>query len=396
MQQQSSAHAVRALTLSRFVRIARSAPALAASFLFFANGFVFANWVVRIPSVKAELALSEATLGLALLAYAAGGILAMPVCGALIGRVGSGRLATVSGVFYCLAFCLTGFAPSAAALAAALFVVGAGNGALDVSMNAQADAAESLVGQRIMSFSHAMFSLGLAVGTLPAGAFAAAEVATGVHLLVIGATMAVGVVFAARFASPDRTIDGPPQPSFALPRGPLLLFGLICLCGAVVEGGMNDWVAVFVEDTRGLDPVHAAGAFGAFASAMFIARLLGDVATERHGAARVVRAGFVLAASGMALTLVGGYVAMLVGLAAVGLGVAAVFPAVFRAAGRLPGRAPGPSMAAAVTLGYAGFLVGPPVIGFIAEWAGLSLALFLLVPLCLLGAAFAGALKEAD
>ena len=233
-----------------------------------------------------------------------------------------------------------------------------------------------------MSFSHAMWSLGVALGTLPAGLFSAFDVPVSTHLFIVGAPLAAGLLFGYRFACPDRVHDGPPQPAFALPRGPLLYFGLICFCGAIIEGGMSDWIAVFTEDTMGYSSLRAAGAYGAFATAMFLARIAGDSITERFGAALTVRYGLAIAAVGLAVGLTGVFPLMVVGFFAVGLGIAGIFPAVFRAAGRLPGHAPGPAMAAAVTLGYVGFLLGPATIGFLAEATTLQIALLLLIPLC--------------
>lgn len=382
--------------MSRYARIARSSQAMSVAFVFFANGFMFSNWVVRIPSVKDRLGLNDAELGLALVFMAIGALIAMPVGGALIGRIGSGRIAAVVGTAYVLAFGIVGLADSLPLLGAALFLMGLGNGAMDVAMNAQADAAEGVIGQRIMSFSHAMWSLGVASGTIPAGIFSAYDVSVALHLFLVGVPLAIGLVIGSRFASPDRVHEGPPQPAFALPRGPLLFFGLICFCGAIVEGGMSDWIAVFTEDTMGYSSARAATAYGAFASAMFLARIAGDGITERFGAALTVRLGLSIAALGLAVALTGIFPLMLVGFFTVGLGIAGIFPAVFRAAGRLPGHAPGPSMAAAVTLGYVGFLLGPAVIGFVAEATTLQIALLLLIPLCLIGAFLSRALSIAD
>ncbi|MEM9223103.1 MAG: MFS transporter [Pseudomonadota bacterium] len=373
--------------------IAGRAPARATAFVFFANGFLFANWVVRIPSVKERLALNEAELGLALLFMAVGAIIAMPVTGALVSRFGSSSLTVVSGVFYCLAFWPVGMASNFPLLALALFVAGAANGAMDVSQNAQADAAERVLGIRIMSFCHAMWSAGLALGSIPAGLFSAAQVGVSVQLALVGGGLAVGVLWAGRALVPDPPVAGSSQALFAIPKGPLLLFGIICLCGTVIEGGMNDWIAVYVQESMGLGPIAAATAYGAFAAAMFSSRLVGDLLNERFGASLVVRVGMLLAAAGIFAATTGVFALTVVGFAAVGLGIAAVFPAVVSAAGRLPGRPPGPSIAAAVTLGYGGFLFGPAAIGFLAQWSSLRLALLALVVLCLTGAALSGALR---
>lgn len=382
--------------VARFGAIGRNRAALAVGFVFAANGCMFANWVVRIPTIKDTLSLSDGTLGLAITAMAVGGIISMPLAGALVSRLGSARMSFCAGLVFLLSFWLVGLAPGPLALAAALFLAGAGNGAMDVSMNAQANAVEGATGQRIMSFAHAMFSLGLFAGTVPAGIFSAAGTPVAIHLAVIGAVLAAGLLFVRPSLAADAALDDPNQSNFAWPRGPLLLFGLICLCGAIVEGAMNDWIAVYVEDALALGSVAAATAYGFFAGAMFFSRLFGDVMSERIGPAALVRYGLILAAAGLILALSGPSWSIYAGFAAVGLGIAGVFPAVFRAAGRIPGRAPGPSMASAVTLGYAGFLFGPAAIGFLADAFSLPVALAMLIPLALIGALLAAALKLAD
>ncbi|MEM7692939.1 MAG: MFS transporter [Pseudomonadota bacterium] len=380
----------------RYVTIVTTPSAAAVCFVFFANGFLFANWVVRIPSAKAALDLSDGQLGLAIVAMGVGGIIAMPLGGALIAKRSSREMSLLSGLIYCLVYPLVGLAPSLAGLAAALFVIGLANGAMDVSMNAQASAVEAKGGPRMMSFAHAMFSLGMAGGAIPAGVFASFGVPLALHIALVAAPLAVGILLVRGLMVADPPQTEPDAPAFAIPRGPLLFFGLICLCGAIAEGAMNDWIAVYIRDTLGGSPAAAALAFGTFATAMVVARLLGDPAAERFGTVATVRWGLILAAAGVLLALTAVPALYLVGFAAVGIGVAGIFPSVFRAAGRLPGRSPGPSMAAAVTLGYGGFLLGPALIGFVADVVGLQMALGLLVPLCLFGAALAHTLGVAD
>ncbi len=326
--------------VARFGAIGRNPAALAVGFVFAANGCMFANWVVRIPTIKDKLALSDGTLGLAITAMAVGGIIAMPLAGAMVARVGSARMSFCAGLVFLLSFWMVGLAPGPVWLAAALFLAGAGNGAMDVSMNAQANAVESATSQRIMSFAHAMFSLGLFAGTVPAGIFAHAGTPVAIHLAVVGAVLAAALVLVRSRLVADAALDDPDQPNFAWPRGPLLLFGLICLCGAIMEGAMSDWIAVYVEDALHLGSVAAATAYGFFAGAMFFSRLFGDVLSERIGPAALVRWGLILAAAGLVFALSGPAWTIYVGFAAVGLGIAGVFPAVFRAAGRIPGPRP--------------------------------------------------------
>ncbi len=370
--------------------------ALGCAYLFFANGFMFANWAVRIPAVKAALGIGEAALGFALLFYALGAIVAMPLNGALITRFGSGRVAMCAGLAYCLGFFVPTAAPSLPLLCLGLAAVGFTNGAMDVAMNAQADAVEKRLDLRCMSGCHGMFSLGLALGALPAGLFAAAGVAPASHLLVVGVVLALPFAFLPRRFVADASSD-PDAPVFAWPRGPLLLLGLLAFCGAVTEGAMNDWIAVYVRETLAAGPAAAAWCFGAFATAMCVARFFGDALITRFGAVVLARVSLLTAAAGITLALaVSDPLVAALGFALAGLGCAPIFPIVFSAAGRMPGHAPGPSMAAAITLGYAGFVGAPPVIGFLAQATSLPLALGVTVLLALVGAMLAGVTRVAD
>ena len=368
--------------------------ARAVAFVFFANGFMFGNWAVRIPGVKSGLGLSDAELGFALLGYAVGGILAMPLGGALVARFGSRKVMLVSSLCYLFFFAFPGFAPGLLLLILALFLTGGANGAMDVSMNAHADAIERAGGRAIMTACHAMFSLGLALGAVPAGFIAEAGIAPGPHLLAFGAVFTVPLLVIRNvFPRDGRTLGGGPH--FALPRGPLLLFGALCFTAALAEGSMNDWATVYYRESLGAGPVATAAAFSVFGGAMFIGRLFGDDIIGRLGSYRVARSGMALAAIGFALTLASADPAVgVLGLAAVGLGVSCIFPIVFRAAARLPGHAPGPAMAAAVTLGYGGFLLGPVAIGLVAEATALPVALWIVVAALAVGTVLAGSLRE--
>jgi predicted MFS family arabinose efflux permease len=300
----------------------------------------------------------------------------------------------VSSLFYLFFFAFPGFAPGLALLILALFLTGGANGAMDVSMNAHADAIERAGGRPVMTACHAMFSLGLALGAVPAGFIAAAGIAPGPHLLAVGALLAGPMLLIRNvFPRDGRTIGGGPH--FALPRGPLLWFGALCFTAALAEGSMNDWATVYYRESLGAGPVTTAAAFSVFGGAMFVGRLFGDDIIGWLGSYLVARGGMLLAATGFALTLGSGDpVVGVLGLAAVGLGVSCVFPIVFRAAAQLPGHAPGPAMAAAVTLGYGGFLLGPVAIGLVAEATALPVALWMIVAALAAGALLAGSLRE--
>jgi fucose permease len=358
------------------VRVPRAAVAT----IFFANGAGFASWVPHIPMVQATLGLDPSGLGLTLLAMAAGSLVAIPLSGRLTARLGSRTTVRATAALFFGALLWPVLAPSVPALVVALFVLGAGNGSLDVAMNAQAVAVEARAGRPIMSSFHGMWSLGgfagaaLAIGALRAGLSPAAHVV--VATLLFGAAALVAVL---NLLPPDADVrdDGH---RFARPTRLLLGLGAIALLALVSEGAMGDWSAVYLQHSLGTTPATAASGFAAFSLTMAAGRFLGDRLVARFGDTSVVRAcaGIGASAFGIALWL-GDPVAAIVGFACVGFGVANLIPIVFRAASALPGVAPSEGIAAVGTFGYVGFLAGPPLIGLAAEALGLPAALGLVV-----------------
>lgn len=365
---------------------ARGAARIAVLTLFFVNGFAGANWFVRIPAVQSALGLSNATLGLVLLGLPAGAITTMPLAGALVSRFGSRRVAIAGALVDCLGVALLGFAGSAPVLAATLFLFGVGNGAMDIGMNAQGVAVERGYHRPIMSSFHAWFSIGGIAGALFGGLMAGQDVGVGPHLLGIGLAGAIATLGVARWLLParvDRAGDSEQHLALRVPR-PVVVLGLVAFCAMLAEGAMADWTAVYLRDIGAGAGLAAAG-YAVFSVTMALGRLAGDRATEALGGARLVRAGGLVAIAGLLLTVgVHRTPAALLGFALVGAGVATVAPIVYSTAGRSQGVAPGTAIAAATTIGYLGFMAGPPLIGLAAGLVSLRWAL--LVVVVLLGA----------
>jgi MFS family permease len=364
--------------------------------LFFLDGATLGSWVARIPAIKESLGLGEGALGMALFAMAVGALAAMLASGALVAQVGSRRATSASALLLCCLLPLPAVAPNLLALAASLAAMGVAVGVLDLSMNAQAVIVERCYRRPLMSSFHALFSIGGMAGAAVGGLVAARGVAPGPHFVAVGAGCALLALAASAglLDEPgERTIDAP---LLALPRGPLAALGLIAFCALLAEGAMADWSAVYLREALATSPALAAMGFTAFSVAMAVGRLGGDVATARLGPAGVVRLG----ASGAAVGLAGALLAStpllaVCGLAVVGLGLATVFPLALRAAGRTVETSPPATRLAAVAgAGYTAFLVGPPVIGFVAEVTGLRAALALVVALCALAALYARRLGE--
>jgi MFS family permease len=351
--------------------------------VFALNGFALGGWFVRIPAVQDGLGIGEGLLGVALLGAAVGALLSMTVTGALISRLGSRRVVGAAALLLPLSLIPLALAPNVPALALALVLVGASNGALDVSMNSHAVAVEDRYGRRIMSSFHAAFSFGALAGSVLGGGVAYLDVGVLPHFLAVSVLAIIAAVPAYRSLLPsDADAAEGGAPAFARPTRALFGLGVISFCVLLGEGAMSDWSAVYLDDALKTGPGFAAAGYAAFSLTMALGRLIGDRLTERFGPTRLVRLCGAVAALGLGAALaIGDPVFALVGFACAGAGFSVVFPLALSAAGGTEDVATGPALAAVSTAAYTGFLVGPPTIGFIAELAGLGTALYLVVGL---------------
>ena len=362
---------------------------IAVTGIFFLNGFAIASWFVRIPAVQEDLGLSEGLLGVALLGAAVGAIVAMPATGWLVSRFGSRPVVGVAALLLFAALLLPALAPSLALLTLALVVFGASNGALDVSMNAHGVAVEKRYEGPILSSFHAAFSFGGLAGSALGGLVASWGAGVFPHFLAVGGAAALAAVpLYAVLLPAGADASGPGEageaggPAFAWPTRAILGLGIVSFCVLLGEGAMADWSAVYLEGTLGTGPGLAAAGYATFSLAMFAGRLVGDRLNRRFGPATLVRSGGALAAVGLGVSLAVAHpFAALAGFAGAGLGFSIVFPVALSAAGRTREMPSGQAIAAVSSAGYFGFLVGPPLIGFFAEFAGLGGALYVVVAL---------------
>ncbi|OLL32388.1 MFS transporter [Burkholderia sp. SRS-W-2-2016] len=348
--------------------------------VFLANGFGIGAWAVEVPRIKESLALSDASLGLALFCFALGAIVAMPLAGRLAPRFGSGRATALLGVAFAIALPLPALAPGMVTLCGVLFVLGASNGALDVSMNGHASALEARWHAPIMSSFHAAWSAGGLLGAATGALLQKSGVGVVGGLLAPDIFIAVLIMAAAVLALRD---IGPraaaASSGFAWPDSGVMKLAMLAFLCMLVEGAIADWSAVYLRSTLNQQASVAAIGYSAFAFSMAACRFAGDASVRRFGSSRVVALGGVLALAGLALVLsLPTVLTACIGFALVGLGLANIVPVIFSAAGRTSATpAVGVSMAA--TAGYAGFLIGPPLIGFGAGLLGLRVALCVLV-----------------
>lgn len=369
-------HSLRALTATPLTR--------AVALLFLANGFALANWFSRIPAVKEDLNLGDGALGLALLGLPLGSTLVLPFSGRLIGRLGAGRLALWTGVATAVTAALPAFAVDILSLAFTMFLLGMANGAMDVSMNAKAAEAERLSTFNIMSAFHGMYGMGFFLGSGSGSLFAGLAVPLGLHL-PIAAAIGITALSTLRRTLADKPVVKPSSdPVLALPHGPLWPLALIAAASFLAESAAADWGAVYLRSVVETSPAVAALALAGFSIGLTAMRFVADGIGQKLGDLGLMRAGALVAFSGMTLGLLFPITPLaILGFVTVGLGFAAVVPIAFRRAANLPGIAPGTGVAAVATVAYTGFLSGPPMIGLLSEAIGLRVALCILPLLAL-------------
>ena len=347
----------------------------ATSAIFLVCGTATSCWAPMVPFAKTRLAIDEGTLGLILLALGGGSVVAMPIAGIAIHRWGSRPVITLASVIACAILPLLAAPASPLLLAASLFVFGAGLGTMDVAMNAQAIAVQHAIGRPIMSGFHALFSIGGLVGAilltllLRAGLSLGASALLMAGLLLIVALAQIPGLLKDRGAASDTTFT-------IVPSSRVLLLGGLCFISFLAEGAVLDWSAVFLRERQGVDISIAGIGYATFSIAMVAGRLTGDDLAHRFGALRMLVAGGALAAAGfLAVAVSPNTATALAGFIVIGLGAANIVPLLFSASGHVPNVPPSLALATVTTIAYAGLLLGPALIGFVADLTSLPVAL---------------------
>eukprot|EP01065_Artemidia_motanka_P027211 TRINITY_DN32431_c0_g1_i1.p1 TRINITY_DN32431_c0_g1~~TRINITY_DN32431_c0_g1_i1.p1 ORF type:complete len:399 (+),score=63.23 TRINITY_DN32431_c0_g1_i1:76-1272(+) len=354
--------------------------------MFFVLGALQAQMGSRLPALSRSLRLSNGMLSLDLIADDIGILLLLPLAGAACHRWGNPIVIKVSALFTCLMLPLIGLAQSSVELALALAALGGGAGVLDVSMNAEASETERGRELPLMSRYHAVFSLGFGFGGAVAGAAAGLSMSPLFNFISVSAGMLILTGCVSRFLGEPRRSDGDEEtpllgkeendgPRCMLPTGELLAITACAFLSSVGEGAVGDWASVHFTTELGSSDAWAPIGFVAFNVAMTLTRFVGDHVTNRCGRRQILLLGGISSGLGYIIASLSpdsaaGRVLATTGFLLVGLGLAIIVPVAFSAAGSVSGVAPGVAIASVATSGYMGMLVGPPMIGGVAQLCG--------------------------
>ncbi|WP_114945691.1 MFS transporter [Microvirga calopogonii] len=354
---------------------------LAASAIFFGNGFGIGTWAAQLPRFKESLGLSDGQLSLGLLAFSLGAVALMPIIGWAVALVGSRTMTVISAFSFSAALLLPGLAPSLSLFVAAALLAGACNGTMDIAMNTNATVVEKAWGSAIMSSFHAFFSLGGLAGAGASGLLIALNIGIVPTLLI--SCLGMGLLFLiAAFWTLGETERSTEGHGFAWPRGSVLILAVLAMFCFLVEGAMVDWTAIYLQTVAGASLEAAVTGFAAFSLAMTVCRFMGDFVVRHLGRVRTLQLGGLLSAFGLALAmLLPQPLPAAFGFALVGVGLANTVPVLFSTAGQMKDFPPSMGVAMVATLGYGGLLLGPPLIGFGGEIFGLRAMLGVLIVL---------------
>lgn len=354
---------------------------IAVSTFFFVNGFLYANWTSRLPELQRFFGINNAQLGSVLFFIALGSIVSMPLAGWLGSKFGSDSIVKVTALLFCVAIPLVAISQNQWTIRLCFFFLGAASGSMDVTMNGQAVLVERLWGKVIFSSFHAVFSIGMAIGAAVGGVFSSFQVPLQSHLVMISTFGLLLCVWASTklikdVTTANETVVSKGKTDKLLALKTILPFGFIAFCCMTGEGSMIDWSAIFMNKVVGQSEVLSAWAFGTFGVAMTIGRVFGDYFIVKFGKQKLMMIDALLSIIGLGISLA--FVSVwstFVGFFLVGLGLSTIVPIVFSSAGNLRNISPSAGISMATSIGYTGFFIGPPTIGYLAEAFGLRIGL---------------------
>lgn len=349
------------------ITISKKANRLAVAAFFFIVGLSFASWASRIPNIKLRLGLNDAALGGVLFALPVGSMLSLPLAGWLVARFGSRRVITVAACIYPLMLVMIGLTATTWQLVAILLLFGMLGNMCNISVNTQAVGVEALYARSIMASFHGLWSLagftGAAIGTL----MVSLSVSPLLHFCIVAFLSLLLAIYAQQYLL-SADASHPDQPLFAKPDRMLLKLGLIAFSCMACEGTMFDWSGVYFQNVVHAPKAQITLGYASFMGTMAAGRFLGDRIVTRFGRQRVLQGSGMLITAGLLVAVIfPDIVTATSGFLLVGFGVSSVVPLVYSSAGRSKKFSPGVALAAVTTIGFLGFLVGPPIIGFVAQ-----------------------------
>ena len=338
---------------------------------FFVQGLGFASWASRIPDIKLLLGLSDAGLGTVLFALPAGSFIGLPFAGFLVTRYGSQRIATLAAALYSLALLSIGFSAHTWQLVVGLLIFGVTGNMVNIGINTQAIGVEELYQKSIMASFHGAWSLAGFAGAAVGGLMVSSGITPGIHYVVITTCSLIIIATGQQFLLRTKPASDD-HPLFVLPDGPLLRLGVIGFCGMACEGAMFDWSGVYFQTVVMAPAALVTVGYIVFMCAMAGGRFTADWLVNHLGRKRMIQVSGLLITVGLSVSVAFPYlIPATLGFLLVGFGVSSVVPLIYGAAGKSQTLAPGLALAAVSTISFFGFLLGPPVIGYIAEAASL-------------------------
>jgi MFS family permease len=336
--------------------------------MFFMAGLCFASWASRIATIQQKLSLSDAQLGAVLFALPVGLMLSLPLSGWAVTKMGSRKVLAIALTLYAVSLVSLGYANTTFILVGCLTVFGLASNAVNISVNTQAVATEVMYTKPIMASFHGLWSLagflGAGVGTL----MIAKGIVPETHFIIIAVIIITTVLICWNFLHNDRSPKKTKGSGFVKPDKALITLGLIAFCSMVVEGAMFDWSVIYFKKVVQAQEAWIGAGYTAGMCFMAAGRFVADWFSHRFGLKPTLQVSGALSTTGLLIVVIfPTFIPALIGFMLVGAGISSVVPMVYSAAGRSTTMLPGPAIAAVSTISFVGFLVGPPVIGFLAE-----------------------------
>jgi len=345
---------------------------IAAAIFFFISGFGYTTWASRIPSIQRDLHLNEAQLGIALFALPVGLLATMPLTGKLLSRFSSSAIMLFGAVFFNLCLALLGYATQFWQFLLILFFFGSSRNLFNLSTNTEAVGVQTMYSKSIMTIFHGIWSMagfgGAALGYL----MVANHIKPAYHLLLVSIILTVIAFCCSPFLLHQKPVQQPDKPIFSLPDKTLLKLAFICFASMACENIMYDWSGIYMDKAVHTSHAIAITGFIAFMSTLTFARFAGDKVVTRYGVKPLMQYSGILIISGFMLSVIFPYLATaIIGFAMVGIGTSCIVPLVYREAGKSKTMINGLGIAAVSTVGYLGFLIVPPLVGFVAQASNL-------------------------